>query len=97
MKKPNKIRAALIIGLAIAGLISLASCQFLIDTPEQQDDKHPHELTFVEGIASTCTTKGVEAYYECQECDKLFSDSKGLIEITSPKKVERMMVTRFLN
>ena len=95
MKKNKKIRVALMICLALASLILLASCHLFVDTsPEQPDPqeepKHPHELTFVEGIAPTCTTKGVEGYYECQECNKLYSDSKGNYEIASPIKVERI-------
>jgi len=43
---------------------------------------HKHTLVQVEAKEATCTASGMKAYYSCQSCDAIFSDSRGNTEIT---------------
>ena len=44
-----------------------------------------HRLTAVEKVPATCETAGVEAYWKCNVCGKLFSDAEGKTETTLEK------------
>ena len=44
-----------------------------------------HTLTAVEAVPATCETAGVEAYWVCSVCGKLFSDAEGKTETTLEK------------
>ncbi len=44
-----------------------------------------HTLTAVEKVPATCETAGVEAYWKCSVCGKLFSDAEGKTETTLEK------------
>ena len=44
-----------------------------------------HQLTAVEKVPATCETAGVEAYWKCNVCGKLFSDAEGKTETTLEK------------
>ena len=44
-----------------------------------------HKLTAVEKVPATCETAGVEAYWKCSVCGKLFSDVEGKTETTLEK------------
>ena len=44
-----------------------------------------HQLTAVEAVPATCETAGVEAYWKCSVCGKLFSDAEGKTETTLEK------------
>ncbi len=44
--------------------------------------KKPHTTIFIAAIPETDTTLGKSAYYECSECNGLFSDSEGKTSIT---------------
>ena len=44
-----------------------------------------HRLTAVEKVPATCETAGVEAYWKCSVCGKLFSDAEGKTETTLEK------------
>ena len=43
-----------------------------------------HKLTTVTGKAAKCEEDGVETYYKCTVCNKLFSDKDGNNEISKP-------------
>lgn len=42
-----------------------------------------HTMTKHDAVAATCTDNGVEAYYQCEVCKKIFSDAEGTKELTS--------------
>lgn len=42
---------------------------------------HTHRMKHYEAIAATCTTSGNREYWQCLDCDKLFSDEDGTVEI----------------
>ena len=46
-------------------------------------DKLAHNLTYVPAVAATEEAEGVKAHYVCSECNKLFSDVAGTIEVTA--------------
>ncbi|MBR2466996.1 MAG: leucine-rich repeat protein [Clostridia bacterium] len=44
---------------------------------------HTHKLTYNEAKDATCTEDGNVAYYQCDECDKCYSDEKAKTEIST--------------
>ena len=54
----------------------------LVDLP---DPPVGHRLTAVAEVPATCETAGVEAYWKCSVCGKLFSDAEGKTETTLEK------------
>ena len=48
---------------------------------------HSHTLTAVARKDATCTEKGNEAYWKCDDCGKMFSDSAGKNEIKSVPEI----------
>ena len=73
--------------LAIS-VISLASCEIVMSfIPGKSPGTHIHELSEVAEKPATCTEPGVKAYYTCSGCEKMFADSKGENEITSPEVI----------
>lgn len=40
-------------------------------------------------VEATCTKEGVEAYWECPDCEKLFSDEACTVEISSPVAIAK--------
>jgi len=42
---------------------------------------HKHTLSQTDEVKATCTTNGKKAYFCCDSCDSIFSDSKGKHEI----------------
>ena len=49
---------------------------------------HQHDLSAVAKVEATCTESGMEGYYTCSDCDKLFADAEGSVEIEAPKVIE---------
>ena len=45
---------------------------------------HVHELVLVEGQTASCYGPGIEDYWECTGCGRLFADADGLQEIDEP-------------
>lgn len=52
-------------------------CAFVLAVPGE----HVHKLTAHPEVKASCTAEGTQAHWECEECGKLFSDSKGNTEI----------------
>lgn len=52
---------------------------------EPYGDPKAHELTEVEAKDATCLADGNEAYWDCENCDKIFADDKGDKETTLEK------------
>ena len=55
------------------------------DTKTEPVPAKGHQLTAVEKVPATCETAGVEAYWKCSVCGKLFSDAEGKTETTLEK------------
>lgn len=49
---------------------------------------HTSSLTAHKAVAPTCTEAGREAYWECRQCQKLFSDAAATIKIAQPVVIE---------
>ena len=49
-----------------------------------------HEMIAHEAVEATCTEEGVEAYWECTVCGKLFADENGDKEIEEPVIIEAL-------
>ena len=54
-------------------------------TGDEDPCANGHTLTAVEAVPATCETAGVEAYWKCSVCGKLFSDAEGKTETTLEK------------
>ena len=55
--------------------------------PGSDTPAHKHTLTAVSKQDATCTEKGNEAYWKCDGCGKMFSDSEGKNEIQSVPEI----------
>ena len=55
------------------------------DTKTEPVPAKGHTLTAVAKVPATCETAGVEAYWKCSVCGKLFSDAEGKTETTLEK------------
>ena len=51
------------------------------------DSVHTHSLTAHSKVDATCTTAGTKAYWRCELCGKLFSNSNGTNEIAAPIEI----------
>ncbi len=49
-----------------------------------------HDLIHHEEVAPTVSAEGIEEYWECSRCHKLFADSKGKTEIEEAGKIEKV-------
>ena len=67
--------------LIIVALMAFALVSCKIDS---------HQLTKIDAKAATCETAGVEEYYTCSHCDKLFADAEGKTEIDAPKEIKAL-------
>ncbi len=67
----------------VAGIIVLVALVLILVLLPKSDSEsaHKHSLVAVEKQDATCTEKGNEAYWKCEECGKLFSDKDGKTEI----------------
>lgn len=52
--------------------------------------RHTHQLEFVEGVEATCEEDGIESYWKCLECKKLFSDVNAKNEISEPRTLNAL-------
>lgn len=48
---------------------------------------HEHSLAKMDEVDATCTTSGKKAYYYCESCNAIFSDSKGNNEIVDGSEI----------
>lgn len=48
---------------------------------------HEHSLAKMDEVDATCTTSGKKAYYYCESCNAIFSDSKGNNEIVDDSEI----------
>lgn len=55
--------------------------------PSGDNENHNHSLTHIEAKDATCTDNGNIEYWHCQSCDKYYSDSQGLNNISSDDTV----------
>ena len=43
---------------------------------------HTHNMEYHEAVAATCTTNGMQEYWECTVCEKHYADADGISEIS---------------
>ena len=76
----KRILTALLFSLMVMSVtVAFAACS---SCDNQPDEEHVHVMTAIEAAQPTCTEPGNEAYYECTECGKYFSDEAGNTEIS---------------
>lgn len=85
MKKTAKIVVALLLAMVmVLTVFAAVACD--------KDDlcKDGHKLKAVERKEATTEAAGYEAYWECENCHKLFSDSEGKNEIQKPVEIGKL-------
>lgn len=65
-------------------LVSTMLLLALVGCGQTNDGSHTHDLTYHNKLNATCTLNGHEAYYQCDICNKYFSDELAENEIASP-------------
>lgn len=66
--------------------------QAIADGGHEEDVEHIliHDPVIHQGIPATCHNPGIETYWSCRLCDKLFSDEKCLHEIEEPVVIPQL-------
>lgn len=59
------------------------TCTVCRGTKTETIAKKSHTLETIVAIEPTCETDGIKAHYKCSECNKLFADVLGTVEMTS--------------
>lgn len=59
------------------------TCTVCGETKTETIAKKSHTLETIVAIAPTCETDGIKTHHKCSECNKLFADTLGTVEITS--------------
>ena len=71
MKKRNSFAILSLAGVAVLGMTACNSGE------EPGPEEHQHSFSELhEKVDPTCLTEGREAYYTCDECDKIFNENK---------------------
>ncbi len=86
MKKTAKIVVALLVAMVmVLTMLAAVACN-------NTDDpcKDGHKLKAVQRKEATTEAAGYEAYWECENCHKLFSDSEGKNEIQKPVEIQKL-------
>jgi hypothetical protein len=68
-------------------VVYCTECQAELSREHKTIDKTAHSLTFVPEVPATDTKDGVKAHYACENCDKLFADADGTVEVTAESLV----------
>lgn len=94
--KPKKSKTYLAFVLAAVIVIAALSaaginCVFSINNAKSINyaNSHSHSLIYIEAVEPTCETTGNIAYWQCSECEKYFSDSKGKNQINEVNVILR--------
>ena len=86
MKKTAKIVVALLVAMVmVLTMFAAVACN-------NTDDpcKDGHKLKAVQRKEATTEAAGYEAYWECQDCHKKFSDAEGKNEIQNPVELPKI-------
>lgn len=67
--------------------INAVKCLAMGGTVDLSGKEHTHKLNKIEKTEPSCDSEGVEEYYRCETCGKLFSDKEGTKEIDKPSTV----------
>ena len=70
--------------------VRLLTCKACGETEEETIPKIPHQLSKTDRVEPTCAKTGMEAYWTCALCKKLFSDEAAENEIAEPVVIEKL-------
>lgn len=88
MKRSKAARLLFPVLLLLLAVALFAAC-------DSDGTTHSHTIVRREGVAATCQSAGLGAYYECSKCGELFSDEWGLSPITVPPIQEKLTYHTF--
>lgn len=63
--------------------VKIYTCTVCRETKTETIAKKSHTLETIVTVEHTCETDGIKAHYKCSECNKLFADALGTVEMTS--------------
>ncbi len=63
--------------------VKIYTCTVCKETKIETIEKKSHALETIAAAEPTCETDGIKAHYKCSECNKLFADILGTVEMTS--------------
>lgn len=58
-------------------------CSAELERQDVEIKAEGHKLHFVPEVPATATKNGMAAHYACENCDKLFADADGAVEVTA--------------
>ncbi len=85
MKQKRLVALLLVVAMLFTFVSVIAACK-----PQDECEKNGHKLTAVDKKDATLQEAGYEAYWKCDVCGKLFSDSEGKNEISKPVVIDKL-------
>lgn len=86
VSKKAKILWAILISFVVLCIVAVV----LVVVLKKDDGKTQHHLIMHEAELPTCTEAGVDKYWECLDCQKLFADKNAKIEIQTPPELSAL-------
>ncbi len=81
--RENEVPASCTVDGSYDEVVYCTACQEEISREHKTIKAPGHELHFVAEVPATATKDGVKAHYACENCDKLFADAEGAVEVTA--------------
>ncbi len=85
----NVVTATCTVAGSYDEVVTCSRCGDLISRTHHDGEMLKHQLT-KKGTPATCTEDGIDAYWECSECKKMFSDENATTKIDMPVTIPKL-------
>ena len=85
--RENEVPASCTVDGSYDEVVYCTVCQEEISRETKAIKAEGHKLNFVAEVPATATKDGVKAHYTCENCEKLFADADGTVEVTAESLV----------
>ncbi len=85
--RENEVPASCTVDGSYDEVVYCTVCQEEISRETKTIKAEGHKLNFVAEVPATATKDGVKAHYTCENCEKLFADADGAVEVTAESLV----------
>ena len=85
--RENEVPASCTVDGSYDEVVYCTACQEEISREHKTIKAEGHKLNFVAEVPATATKDGVKAHYTCENCEKLFADADGAVEVTAESLV----------
>ena len=85
--RENEVPASCTVDGSYDEVVYCTACQEEISRETKTIKAEGHKLNFVAEVPATATKDGVKAHYTCENCEKLFADADGAVEVTAESLV----------